>query len=133
MIAQIACNFEDSRTGSQKNSLMVTYQACSDATDASFFVCLFVLALEDRQLGGSLFHRDHAAMDALRLALGGEGFQVAPCGRLADGELCHNFGDTQSSLLRKQEKDLLLTLGSGDEISHKQSKSLTNNHSTFFR
>ena len=72
------------------------------------------------------------AMDALRLALGGEGFQVAPCSRLADGELCHNFGDTQSSLLRKQEKDLLLTLGSGDEISHKQSKSLTNNHSTFF-
>ena len=70
-------------------------------------------------------------MDALRFALRRQSFEIAPGRRFTDGELLNDLRYTQASLTLEQQKDLFLPFGCGNEIGHKQSQSLTNNHSTF--
>jgi hypothetical protein len=45
--------------------------------------------------------------------------------------LLDDLGHAQAFLACEQGKDLSLSFGGGDKFAHIQSKSLTNNHSTF--
>ena len=89
---------------------IVLHERSGGLANADLILSLFVLTLKDGLFGRGLGYNNCAAMDALELALIGEGFQIAAGSSLTNIKCGANIRYTDALLTLQQLPDLELTV-----------------------